>query len=145
MAEVKKQSVQTFGKKKTALAVAWVRQGRGLVKVNGKPIELLEPELLRYKVFEPILLLGKSRFANLDFRIRARGGGSVSRVYAIRQAISRAIVAYFQKYVDEASKREIKDILTNYDRNLLVVDSRVAEPKKFGGPGARGRYQKSYR
>jgi len=47
--------------------------------------------------------------------------------------------------VDEASKREIKDILVQYDRTLLVADPRRCEPKKFGGPGARARYQKSYR
>ena len=47
--------------------------------------------------------------------------------------------------VDEASKQEIKDILINYDRSLLVADPRRCEAKKFGGPGARARYQKSYR
>ncbi len=47
--------------------------------------------------------------------------------------------------VDEASKRQIKEILVNYDRTLLVADPRRCEPKKFGGPGARARYQKSYR
>lgn len=47
--------------------------------------------------------------------------------------------------VDEASKKEIKDVLISYDRTLLVADPRRCEPKKFGGPGARARYQKSYR
>ncbi len=47
--------------------------------------------------------------------------------------------------VDEASKKEIKDILIQYDRTLLVADPRRCESKKFGGPGARARYQKSYR
>lgn len=47
--------------------------------------------------------------------------------------------------VDEASKKELKDILIQYDRTLLVADPRRCEPKKFGGPGARARYQKSYR
>ena len=93
---------------------------------------------------------------------------------AIRQAIAKSVVAYYQKCapprtsepprasslrlrpsvaygtprsadVDEASKREIKDILTSYDRSLLVADPRRCEPKKFGGPGARARRQKSYR
>jgi len=47
--------------------------------------------------------------------------------------------------VDEAAKKEIKEILVQYDRTLLVADPRRCEPKKFGGPGARARYQKSYR
>lgn len=86
-----------------------------------------------------------TRFADVDIRVRVSGGGRVAQIYAIRQAISRALVAYYQKYVDEASKKEIKDLLVQYDRTLLVSDPRRCEPKKFGGPGARARYQKSYR
>ena len=54
-------------------------------------------------------------------------------------------MAYYQKYVDEYSKNQLKSALVQYDRTLLVADSRQCEPKKFGGPGARARYQKSYR
>jgi hypothetical protein len=50
-----------------------------------------------------------------------------------------------QKYVDEASKKEMKDILIQYYRTLLVADPRRCESKKFGGPGPFARYQKSYR
>ena len=100
---------------------------------------------MRVKAQEPILLLGPARFSKLDIRIKVKGGGVVGQIYAIRQAISKAIVAYYQKFVDEQSKREIKDILVNYDRGLLVSDHRRREPKKFGGPSARSRRQKSYR
>jgi len=127
------------------VAVSYCKKGRGLIKINGCPIELVEPEVLRYKVFEPILLLGRDRFANVDIRIRVKGGGYTAQIYAIRQAIAKSVVAYYQKYVDEASKREIKDILMSYDRTLLVADPRRCESKKFGGPGARARRQKSYR
>ena len=139
------QSVQVFGRKKAATAVAYCKQGRGLIKVNGCPIELLEPEILRLKTFEPVLLLGQTRFANVDIRIRVKGGGFTAQIYAIRQAIAKSLVAYYQKYVDEASKTEIRDILMQYDRTLLVADPRRCESKKFGGPSARARYQKSYR
>ena len=139
------QSVQVFGRKKAATAVAYCKQGRGLIKVNGCPIELLEPEILRLKTFEPVLLLGQTRFANVDSRIRVKGGGFTAQIYAIRQAIAKSLVAYYQKYVDEASKTEIRDILMQYDRTLLVADPRRCESKKFGGPSARARYQKSYR
>lgn len=113
--------------------------------MNGFPLNLVQPEGLRLKIQEPILLLGAQRFAGVDIRLRVRGGGHTSQVYAIRQAIAKGIVAYYQKFVDEASKKEIKDILLAYDRSLLVADPRRCEPKKFGGPGARARYQKSYR
>ena len=146
MAEaVKKKAVQTFGRKKSAVAVAFCKAGRGMIKINGSPIELVQPEVLRYKVLEPVLLLGQARFAGVDIRIRVKGGGHVSQIYAIRQALAKALVAYNQKFVDEASKREIKEIILSYDRSLLVADPRRCEPKKFGGPGARARFQKSYR
>jgi len=131
--------------KKTATAVAHCKRGRGLIRVNGRPLDLIEPAILRFKLLEPILLLGRDRFSGVDIRVRVRGGGHVAQVYSIRQAISKSLVAYYQKYVDEASKKEIKDILGQYDRSLLVADPRRAESKKFGGPGARARYQKSYR
>lgn len=140
-----KESVQCFGRKKTSTAVAFVKKGTGMIKVNGVPISLLQPELLKLKTFEPVLLVGTDKFSLVDIRVRVKGGGTTSQIYAIRQAIAKGIVAYYQKYVDEASKKEIKDILLNYDRTLLVADSRRTEPKKFGGPSARARYQKSYR
>ncbi|KAG2614651.1 hypothetical protein PVAP13_3NG242098 [Panicum virgatum] len=102
-------TVQCFGRKKTAVAVAYTKPGRGLIKVNGVPIELIRPEILRLK------------------------------------AVAKGLVAYFQKYVDEAAKKEVKDIFSRYDRTLLVADPRRCEPKKFGGRGARARFQKSYR
>ena len=127
------------------MAVAHVKRGKGLVRLNGVPIDLVQPDTLRLKATEPILLLGKERFANMDIRIRVKGGGHVSQMYAVRQAIAKGLVAYYQKYVNEASKKEIKDLLLAYDRTLLVADPRRMEPKKAGGRGARSRFQKSYR
>jgi len=139
------ESVQTFGRKKTATAVAHVKRGKGSIRVNGCPLELTTPQILRIKVMEPLLLLGKDAFAIVDIRVRVNGGGYTSQIYAIRQAISKGLIAFYQKYVDEAAKKALKDKLLAYDRTLLVADNRQAEPKKFGGPGARARYQKSYR
>merc|ERR1711884_823197 len=102
------QSVQVFGRKKTATAVAYCKRGHGLIKVNGRPLELVQPAALQYKLQEPILLLGKERFADVDIRIRVKGGGHTSQIYAIRQALSKS----------------------------LVADPRRCEAKKFGGPGA---------
>ena len=139
------QSVQCFGRKRNATAVAHCKEGRGLIRVNGRPLELVEPKGLKLKVYVPILLLGQDRFNVVDIRVRVKGGGQSAQIYAIRQAIAKSLIAYYQKYIDEASKNEIKDILLSYDRTLLVADPRRCEPKKFGGPSARARYQKSYR
>lgn len=134
-----------YRRKKTATAVAFAKQGRGLIKVNGQPIENIEPEVLRLKVFEPVLIVGQDKFSSLDIRIRVKGGGITAQIYAIRAAIAKSIVAYHAKYVDEQSKNEIRKTLIEYDRNLLVSDPRRCEPKKYGGRSARARFQKSYR
>merc|ERR1719199_1850127 len=140
-----KEQVRTFGKKKNATAVALCQAGDGLVRVNGKPIQLIEPESMRTKVYEPILLLGEEKFKDLSIRVRVKGGGSMNQVMAVRMAIAKAIISFYQKNFDESVKRKLKDILIQYDKGLLVSDSRRCEPKKFGGKGARARFQKSYR
>merc|ERR1712126_342369 len=53
------RSVQVFGRKKTSTAVAHCKSGKGLIKVNGRPLHLVEPRTLRQKLEEPVLLLGK--------------------------------------------------------------------------------------
>ncbi|KAJ1497550.1 40S ribosomal protein S16, partial [Coelomomyces lativittatus] len=131
------KAVQTFGRKKTATAVAHCKAGQGLIRVNGRPLDLVQPEILRYKVYEPLLVLGKARFSKVDIKVTVKGGGHTSQVYAIRQAIAKAIVAYSQKFEDEATKNILRRELVQYDRTLLVADPRRCEPKKFGGPGAR--------
>jgi len=154
------KAVQTFGKKKvrskeyyfafcidiyfdqTATAVAHAREGRGLIRVNGSPINLVQPEILRLKVYEPVLVAGEESFAPLDIRVRVKGGGHTSQVYAIRQAIAKALVAYYAKYLDAYSALALKKKLVAYDRTLLIADPRRMEPKKFGGHGARARRQK---
>ena len=125
--------------------LAHCKRGKGILRINGNPIELLEPEALRHKIFEPVLLVGADKFKEIDIRVRVRGGGNTSQVYAVRQAIAKGIVSFYQKYVDELSKRDIKETFIQYDRSLLVADPRRCEPKKFGGKGARARFQKSYR
>ncbi|XP_045641550.1 40S ribosomal protein S16 isoform X1 [Ursus americanus] len=79
------QSVQVFGRKKTATAVAHCKRGNGLIKVNGRPLEMIEPRTLQYKLLEPVLLLGKERFAGVDIRVRVKGGGHVAQIYGESQ------------------------------------------------------------
>ena len=144
--EVKElKQVRTFGRKKNATAVAICAEGHGLVRVNGKPLHLIEPTSMRTKVFEPFFITGANRYKNLTIRVRVTGGGSTAQVLAVRQAIAKALIAYTQRYSDEQTKLELRDLFLQYDKTLLVSDSRRCEPKKFGGKGARARFQKSYR
>ena len=139
------EQVRTFGRKKNACAVALVQKGHGIIRVNGRPLHLIEPESMRTKVYEPIFIIGGNKFKDLSIRVRVKGSGSMAQVMAVRAAIAKGIVAFYQKYKDEQSKRELMDLFAQYDKQLLVSDNRRCEPKKFGGKGARARFQKSYR
>lgn len=74
--------------------------------------------------------------------MRVKGGGHTSQIYAIRQAIAKALVSYYAKYIDAWAALDLKKKLVTYDRTLLIADPRRMEPKKFGGGGARARRQK---
>ena len=134
---VRKKPVVTSGKRKTAIARATIRPGKGRVRVNKVPVELITPEVSRIKILEPIRLSGDI-CKDLDIDVSVKGGGFMGQAEAARMAIARAIVKW--------SKRStIKKRLLDYDRTMLSGDSRRKESKKFGGPRARRRKQKSYR
>lgn len=137
--------VYTHGKKKNAIANAVVQPGKGSVTINRIPLNNVEPKPLRIRLFEPVLLAGFQHFKDLKVRVRVVGGGPTSQLYAARLAIAKGLVAWKQKYVDEEEKTNIRKTYLSFDRNLLVADQRQREPKKYGGPGARARAQKSYR
>lgn len=61
--------VSCFGKKKTATAVAHAREGKGLIRLNGKPLSLVTPDTLRLKAFEPVLVVGQDKFAYVPTRL----------------------------------------------------------------------------
>ena len=129
--------VHTSGKRKTAIARATLRSGKGRVRINSKPVEFYQPELARLKIKEPIELAGKQ--ANrVDINVSVEGGGVMGQAEASRTAIARGIVQWFD---DE----ELQKLFQNYDRALLVNDTRRKEPKHPMGRGARKKRQKSYR
>lgn len=81
------------------------------------------------QLYEPLLIVGLDKFAGVDIRVRVTGGGHTSQIYAIRQAIAKSLVAYYQKFVDEYAKNQLKAAFVAYDRTLLVADPRRTEPK----------------
>ena len=129
--------VHTSGKRKTAIARGPVKDGTGRVKVNRKPVELYEPELARLKIFEPLELAGDI-VNSVDINVRVVGGGIMGQAEAARMVIAKGLVEY-------TGDMNLKDRYVQYDRTMLVGDPRRSESKKFGGPGARARKQKSYR
>jgi small subunit ribosomal protein S9 len=128
----------TSGKKKTAVARATVSDGEGRVRVNSRPVELVEPELAQLKMLEPFRIADDELREDIDVDVSVEGGGVIGQADATRTAIARGLVQH-------TNDAELRDAFMEFDRSLLVNDVRQSEPKKWGGPGARARYQKSYR
>ena len=150
-ARKKKQAkvVNMSGKRKTAVARATVKKGKGRVRVNSQPIEILQPELARRKALEPLIIAENmvdgngNRLADVDINVNAHGGGVMGQMDAIRTAIARGLVQYNRgaEGIDEDLEEEYR----RFDRSLLVNDPRRKEPKHQLGRGARKKWQKSYR
>jgi len=129
--------VNTSGKRKTAIAKATIRAGTGRVRVNKKPVEIIEPDIVKNKILEP-LLIAKNFVEGVDIDVVVSGGGIMGQAEAVRTAIARGLV----EWTEDST---LKEYLYRYDRSLMVNDSRQKETKKFGGRGARDKRQKSYR
>jgi small subunit ribosomal protein S9 len=129
--------ILTTGKRKRAVARATVRKGQGLVRFNDRPLELVEPEIVRQKVSEPLLMVG-DRARNLDITVYTRGGGVIGQASAARTAVARGLLEWLKD-------ADLKETFKRYDRSLIVNDPRRKLPKRPGGRGARKRRQKSYR
>ncbi|MBS7604719.1 MAG: 30S ribosomal protein S9 [Candidatus Bathyarchaeia archaeon] len=133
-----KKVLVVSGKRKTAIARAVIRPGRGRIRINNIPLEIYEPEVARLKIFEPLLESGESVWKDLDIDVKVRGGGFMGQAEAARMAIARALVKW-------TKSSALKSAFLRFDRSLLAGDPRRKEPKKYGGPGARAQDQTSYR
>jgi small subunit ribosomal protein S9 len=130
--------VVSSGKRKTAIARATVSQGTGGVFVNKMPLRNLMPTVARQIVEEPLALATDAVTQKVDIHVNVRGGGIMGQAQAARIAIAKGLVDY-------TKSADLRNRFVEYDRTLLAGDARRKEPKKFGGPGARARDQKSYR
>ena len=129
--------VVSTGKRKTSLAKATLKDGTGRIRINGQPLEIRKPEPARMRSIEPLILCGEG-WKRYDIKVRVRGGGFMGQADAIRMAIATGLIKMSQDF-------EARSKMLEHDRTMLVGDPRRTEPKKFGGPSARSRYQKSYR
>lgn len=129
--------VVVSGKRKSAVARATVRKGRGLIRINSVPLEIVEPYLARMKIMEPLTLAG-AKATKVDIDINVQGGGFMGQATASRTAIAKGLVKFL-------GDEELQEMYSKYDRSLLVSDPRRKLPKKPLGRGARKKRQKSYR
>ncbi len=128
--------IQTIGKRKTAIARALIKKGRGRVRINKLPLEIYEPEVSRLKMMEPLVLSGMRD--QVDINVEVKGGGVIGQAEAARTAIGKALIEF-------SKDKKLRDMFYEYDRTLVKNDPRRKETKKYGGKGARAKKQKSYR
>jgi small subunit ribosomal protein S9 len=130
--------VLSTGKRKRAIARAIIRPGKGRVWINRIPLEIYPNMLFREKVMEPLQIAGKRLWENIDIIVSVKGGGIIGQADAIRTAIARGLLEYYQAPI-------LRKMFTDYDRNILSGDPRRTEPEKPMRYSARRRWQKSYR
>jgi small subunit ribosomal protein S9 len=137
--------------RKTCRALATISKGNGKVRINNVPAEVMEPKIAKEMILTPIHLLGEIR-NRVDISVKVRGGGFMGQAFASAVAISRALTGDGKGGRDpkdhpltKSMREEVRRKILEFDRHLLSGDPRQTESKKFGGPGARRRKQKSYR
>ncbi len=117
------------GRRKSAVARVWLRRGNGTMTVNGKDYKnYFDTEMTRIDVSIPL----KSVPAALkyDFEANVTGGGTCAQAGAVKLGIARALVAH---------EEEVRPLLRKLE--LLTVDARRKERKKYGQKAARRKFQ----
>ncbi|MBI2105607.1 30S ribosomal protein S9 [Candidatus Woesearchaeota archaeon] len=131
--------IQISGKRKSAIARAILKEGEGTVRINNQLLAHFSNKLARERINEPLKIAGMETVQKVNLDIDVIGGGWQAQTEAVRLAIARALIIYTK------SDKLKKDFL-NYDRHLLIADTRrneACKPNDSGKP--RKKRQKSYR
>ncbi len=132
----KRAGMQVKSKKKTAIARATIKKGKGIIKINKINLEVYAEGHIKEMIKEPIRI-AEENAKEFDIIVNVKGSGRMSQAVAIRSAIAKALV--------RAKGKKLKDLFLLYDRTLLVDDVRKVESKKPLGRKARSKKQKSKR
>lgn len=135
----KDKIINVVGKRKEAKARARIKKGKGKVRINNRPIDVFNSEMLRLMLKEPLMLAGKLP-EKVNIEVNVTGGGKVGQVEAARQAIAKGLVEF-------SGDKKLEEKFEKYDRNLLVRDPRTTEPHKppMSSKGSRKHKQRSKR
>ncbi|MGE4547555.1 MAG: 30S ribosomal protein S9 [Desulfurella sp.] len=122
------------GKRKTAVSKVWLKEGKGVIRINGKTLDEYFGGLntLKLIVEQPIKVTGYD--TKLDFDCQVMGSGLSAQAGAIRHGISRALVMF-----DPQARNILKPL------GFLTRDQRSVERKKYGLKKARKSFQWSKR
>lgn len=132
------QRIVVAGKRKESIAKAVIYSGTGKITINKRDYNLL-PKIQKLMIEEPLRIAKQVLGSlNFDINVNVRGGGQEARIEASRLAIARALV-------EITKSRELKERFLNYDRNLLIADTRRKEACKPNDSKARAARQSSKR
>ena len=124
---------QGTGRRKTAVARVYLREGDGKITINGRPAEeYFDDPTNIFMLKQPLDVTDNTN--KFDLVINVYGGGNTGQAGACRHGIARALVAY-----NEDNKPALQA------NGFMTRDSRMVERKKFGQPGARKKFQFSKR
>jgi small subunit ribosomal protein S9 len=118
------------GRRKSAVARVWIKKGLGKTfDINGRKYkDYFSTEIGRSKVTTPIQIAGVDK--EVDIKVTVEGGGVTCQADAVRLGIARALLA---------GNENLRSLFRKH--NLLTVDSRIKERKKYGQRGARAKFQ----
>lgn len=125
--------INATGRRKTAIARVFLKEGNGQIKVNQRDMkEYFPTPILQYTVNQAFEITQTEN--KFDLNVNLDGGGYKGQAEALRMAIARALVKLNPEF-----RKALKD------KGLLRRDPRMVERKKPGQPGARRRFQFSKR
>lgn len=123
-----------IGRRKTSVARVYLKPGSGQMSINGRePENYLNNDLLMLKLYQPFQVLELNP-QSFDLKVTVDGGGITGQAEAIRLGVSRALTLINAEYRPALKKAQ-----------LLTVDSRIVERKKYGRKKARRSFQFSKR
>ena len=123
----------TSGRRKTAVARIYLKEGSGVITVNGKDYKEYFPTLpLQYIVNQSFTV--SELVGQYDVKVNVAGGGITGQAQAVRLAIAKAIVE-----LDAEKKPALRA------KGLMTRDMRMVERKKPGRKKARKKFQFSKR
>jgi len=118
-----------YGHRKTARARVWLRRGAGQFIINGKEMkDYFDTEITRLDAATPFRVVPVGQ--NYDVEANVSGGGKCGQAGAVKVGIARALLQ-----IDES----LRPTLRQHD--LLTIDARQKERKKYGQRGARCKFQ----
>lgn len=125
--------VNALGRRKSAVARVYVKEGTGNITINKRDLTQYFPStILQYVVKQPLNKLEVAE--KYDISINVYGGGFTGQSQAIRLGIARALVK-----INPEDKKALRS------EGFMTRDAREVERKKPGRPKARRRFQFSKR